>query len=53
LTEAVKKSLEELESEEKWDRAFIVSGDILGKLVDEALNEHKKGKTKPLILKEL
>ena len=45
--------LEELESEEKWGKAFAGSEDVLEKLADEALNEYKKGKTKPLSLKEL
>jgi hypothetical protein len=45
--------LEELESEKKWDKVFAGSEDVLEKLADEALNEYKKGKTKPLSLKEL
>jgi hypothetical protein len=45
--------LDELESEKKWDKAFAGSEDVLEKLADEALNKHKKGKTKPLSLKEL
>jgi hypothetical protein len=45
--------LEELESEEKWDKTFAGSEDVLEKMADEALDEHKKGKTKPLSLKEL
>jgi hypothetical protein len=45
--------LEELESEKKWDKTFAGSEDILEQLADEALTEHKKGKTKPLFLKEL
>lgn len=45
--------LEELESEEKWDKTFAGSEDVLEKMADEALDEDKKGKTKPLSLKEL
>ena len=45
--------MEELDSENKWDKAFAGSEDILEKLADEALNEYKQGKTKPLSLKEL
>jgi hypothetical protein len=45
--------LEELESYKKSDKAFAGSEDVLEKLADEALGEYKKGKTKPLSLKEL
>jgi hypothetical protein len=45
--------LEELESERKWDKSFAESEDVLDKLADEALNEHRKGKTRPLSLKDL
>ena len=40
--------LEELEAEKKWELMFAESEDVLDKLADEALAEHKKGKTKPL-----
>jgi len=40
--------LDELASEKKWDRAFAESEDILGILADEALEQHRKGKTKIL-----
>jgi hypothetical protein len=58
LTEAeqnvlAKWVIEELESEKKWDRAFAGSEDVLEQLADEAFNEYKQGKTKPLSLKEL
>lgn len=39
--------LEELEAERKWELIFAESEDVLDKLADEALAEHKKGKTKP------
>ncbi|MFO0792783.1 MAG: hypothetical protein U0586_01845 [Candidatus Brocadiaceae bacterium] len=40
--------LEELETERKWEQMFAESEDILDRLADEALDTHKKGKTKPL-----
>ncbi len=45
--------LEELEAEEKWELMFAESEDILDKLADEALAEHKKGKTGPLDIDRL
>lgn len=45
--------LEELESEKKWELMFAESEDVLDKLADEALTEHKKGKTKPLDINRL
>ena len=38
--------LEELEAEKKWDQMFAESEDVRDKLADEALEAHKKGKTK-------
>lgn len=40
--------LEELRSEERWNRSFARSGDALAKLAAEALGEYRTGKTKPL-----
>jgi hypothetical protein len=40
--------LEELAAEKKWEQRFAESEDILGQLADEALEEHKKGKTMPI-----
>ena len=40
--------LEELASEKCWDEAFAKSEDLLRELADEALAEHRAGKTKPL-----
>jgi hypothetical protein len=40
--------LAELESENRWDELFRASGDQLEKLADEALAEHRAGKTEPL-----
>jgi hypothetical protein len=45
--------MEELEAEGKWEKAFAGSENVLDKLADEALAEHKQGKTKPLNLKAL
>jgi hypothetical protein len=45
--------LEELEAERKWDKAFAGSEEVLDKLSDEALNENRQGKTKPLSIKSL
>ena len=40
--------LEELEAEERWDAAFAHSQDALARLADEALEEHRAGRTEPL-----
>ena len=40
--------LEELASEERWAALFEKSEDLLEKLADEALAEHRAGLTKPL-----
>ena len=45
--------LEELDAERKWEKAFAASEDILDRLADEALAEHKQGETKPLNIKAL
>lgn len=45
--------LEELESEQKWDKTFAESEDVLDKLAGEAILAHKRGKTKPLGLGDL
>ena len=39
--------MRELDAERKWDDAFADSEDILDQLADEALEEHRKGKSKP------
>ncbi len=39
--------LQEMQSEKRWTELFKGSGDKLSKLADEALAEHKAGKTKP------
>lgn len=45
--------MDELEADSKWQKAFAASEDILDKLADEALAEHKAGKSKILNLKNL
>ena len=40
--------LAEIAAEERWDETFRRSGDQLAKLAQQALNEHRKGKTRPL-----
>jgi hypothetical protein len=45
--------LEELEDEERWQRAFDQSADLLAQLADEALAEHRAGNTEVLIPADL
>lgn len=45
--------LDELASEQQWDEAFARSHDLLEELADEALQEHRAGKTRRLNLDEL
>jgi hypothetical protein len=40
--------LEELDADERWDAAFARSQDALERLADEALEEHRAGRTEPL-----
>jgi hypothetical protein len=40
--------LAELASERSWDELFAASADVLGELAEEALAEHRAGRTKPL-----
>ena len=40
--------LEELDSERRWDEAFASSEAQLGKLAEEALAEHRTGRTQAL-----
>lgn len=37
--------LEEIASEHRWEENFAKSQDLLEKLAEEALNEHRAGKT--------
>ncbi len=45
--------LDELLTEKKWESLFAESEDILADLADEALAEHRAGKSKPLHLDDL
>lgn len=40
--------LEELASERKWTQLYADSEDLLAQMADEALTEHRAGKTRPL-----
>ena len=40
--------LKDLEAEERWDDTFAETQDELSQLANEALEDHKKGKTKPI-----
>ena len=42
--------LEEIESEKRWDALFADSQGQLARLAEQAINEYKAGKTKPLDL---
>jgi hypothetical protein len=44
----VRRLLDELVAEKKWEKAFAGSEDILSRLADEAIKEHGQGRTKPL-----
>jgi len=45
--------LVELESDRKWDKMFSDSQDLLSRLADDALAEHRQKKTKPLDIDNL
>jgi hypothetical protein len=40
--------LAEIEDEKRWDETFAASQDELAALADEAIAEHKAGKTRPM-----
>ncbi len=40
--------MEELASEERWEKLFAESQDVLASLADQALAEHGEGRTKEL-----
>lgn len=40
--------LAEIESEQRWQHAFAGSQDMLARLADEALEEHRAGETQDL-----
>jgi hypothetical protein len=39
--------LAEMEDEARWDKSFAESQDALAKLADDALEEHRRGETRP------
>ena len=41
--------IDEIISERKWEKIFAESEDVLDKLANEAITEHRQGKTKPLL----
>ncbi len=41
--------LGEMESEGRWQESFAASQDVLEVLADEAVAEHKAGRTSPLV----
>lgn len=43
-----KMILAEIEDEKRWDEAFAGSQDELAALADEAIAEHRAGKTRPM-----
>ena len=45
--------LEELAAERRWEKTFAESEDLLSQLADEALEEHRQGKTKLLNIDDL
>ena len=45
--------LKEIEAEQRWDSAFANSQDTLAQLADEALSEHRAGKTRRLDVDDL
>ena len=40
--------MEEMADEARWDKSFAESQDALEKLAKEALEEHRRGETRPL-----
>jgi hypothetical protein len=51
--ELARRILAELESERRWDELFENSQDLLGKLAEAALAEHRAGKTQILDIDQL
>jgi hypothetical protein len=45
--------LEELADDQRWQKSFAESQDLLESMADKALQEHKQGKIRPLDLSEL
>ena len=42
------KALEEVLTEKDWDQSFAGSLDVLERLADEAIADHRVGRTKPV-----
>jgi len=45
--------IDEIESEKRWDSAFSESEELLSQMADSALEDFKKGDTKPLTQEQL
>jgi hypothetical protein len=45
LAEAIKA---EIGAEKDWDKSFVGSLDVLDRLADEAIADHRAGRTKPI-----
>lgn len=45
--------VDELASEQRWAQSFAESQDVLAQLAEEALAEHRAGRTQPLDADEL
>lgn len=45
LAEAIRA---EIAAEEDWERSFVESQNVLEQLSDEAISEHRAGRTQPL-----
>ena len=45
LAEAIRS---EITSEEDWEKSFAGSTDLLEQLADEAISEHRSGRTQPV-----
>ena len=45
--------IEELRSEDRWEKVFAGSEDVLDRLAEEALAEHRDGKTETLDIDKL
>jgi hypothetical protein len=40
--------LDEIAADRRWEKSFADSHDVLAQLAEEALNEHRAGRTEPL-----
>ncbi len=46
--ELARELIEDLAGEAQWDQTLADSADTLDKMAEEALNEHRAGRTKPM-----